>query len=99
MSLSIFVSSQETELTIFARVMKFELTQTKLNELRAVFIFSNNYCGCAFLLKAKHASSDKNKRFYLRFVQRRNCLKFFHIYAVHCVTQTVPKTYLFVQAQ
>jgi hypothetical protein len=26
-------------------------------------------------------------------------LKFFHIYAVHCVTQTVPKTYLFVQAQ
>lgn len=46
MELSIFVSSPDAELTIFARALKFEVAWKKFHELHAVFIFTNTYCGC-----------------------------------------------------
>jgi len=84
MKLSIFVSSPDTELMNFVCALKFEFAWRKLHELQAVFIFTNNYCGCLHSCLKKNILFLKKGGFYfiylfIYFVHHRKCSsKFFH---------------------
>ena len=81
MTLSIFVSSLDTEPMIFVHALKFEVAWRKRHELHAVVIFTNSYCGCLHSCSKQSILLLRKKGgFYFCFVQHQKCCsKFFHI--------------------